>query len=289
MNLPAAVFLIGDLPENSYSMALQNSALGGDNPQSISTNSALLSKLQNNYAEITYVSLLENVYLTNIAYYSAKDFWQGIKFGVNIAYLNYGDFDNLENEKAVSTFSANDFSFGLLSSGSISDKFNLGIEIKYFSSSIEDYSSSAIVINPALEYKTPFRDLNLAFTINNFGFQLSKYANVSEDLPLSFSAGFSKKLEKAPLILYGSYFYYPDEDDYYSVGAEMTLKSRIKIRAGYDFSSQDKEIGTNNEGEKFGGLALGAGIDFIFFDFNFAYRINGELAENMAFTLSKSF
>ncbi len=284
------VFLIGDLAKNAHTLSLQNASFAeNENQNSVSLNQAILAKVEGTHAQVSYMTLFEDVSLTNITLLTDHRSWNGLKYGLNFSYIDYGDFDDIKNPSQVRTFSATDYSIGCLVASSLRKDLDWGAELKYISGSIDDYSSSALLVNATLLYKSSFQDINLALGVANAGFQLNEYASTSEKLPTSFKIGASKKLDNAPLKFFSSYSYYLEDYDYYSFGVEMLLKSRLRIRGSYDFTGKDKEIGTNSEGEKFAGLAVGAGLAFELFTLDFGYKINGNLKENLAFSLSKSF
>ncbi|MCK4980241.1 MAG: hypothetical protein KAS62_07585, partial [Candidatus Delongbacteria bacterium] len=163
------------------------------------------------------------------------------------------------------------------SAAKIIEGVSAGLNIKYFYSSIEDYSSSGMAIDLSVLHDFFDGKINVGTGIYNLGFQFSAYNETKEDLPTSVRFGLGNKLTKLPLEVGFEIDYYLSDQYGYSIGLEFQPKEHFLIRAGYDFSFTDKEIGTNSKIEKFAGTSLGISIPFNAYYFDFTYLINGEL------------
>lgn len=281
----AEVFLISELNLDSRSTALGHSDIGFSASQSsIYANPASLAGLDVTSASLTYAKGFEDLYLTNLVLiHPDKNGWGTA--GLGVAYLNYGDFDDVENN---SSYSAYDMMITLSYAKTVLSDLNVGGSLKYYQSKIDTYSSNGIGADISALYGVLDGKVRIGAGFYNVGFQMDKYIGTKEDLPTTFKIGASNKLDKVPLEFGAQYNHSFYGDSWYSVGAEFKPKPILKIRAGYDFSADDKEIGTGSKIEKFAGVSLGGSIKAGKFLFDFAYKVNGELDSEYTLTVTPS-
>jgi len=209
-------------------------------------------------------------------------------FGGGIAYLNYGEIRSYTDQ---SLQSYTEFSpYELMIAGSVAKNIypnlNAGLNVKYYSSKIDKSSSSALGMDLACTYKMLDDKFTIAGGIFNLGNQLDAFYDTKEDMPLTVKGGISNQFIKLPLELSAQYNYSVHGESWYSAGMEFKPKPNLHLRAGYDFTADDKEIGTATQSEKFAGLALGGSVIFKYFAIDMAYQINGELEENWTFAIN---
>lgn len=286
--LKSEVFLIADYNLSARSAGLRNTDIAmSAKSSSVFSNPALLadinrveggSSLNKGFGEQSLTSMY--------AVYPLADF----TVGGGIAYLGYGDFksynDQLLEESEMELFSAYDFLMVGSISKNVYENLNAGANVKFYNSKIDQYSSSAIGLDLTSAYKMLNNKISLAAGVYNLAYQIDAYNETKENLPLTVKTGISNRFEKMPLELSLQYNYSVYGESWYSAGLEFKPKPAIQLRAGYDFSSKDKKIGTASQSEKFAGLALGGSAIFKYFGIDLAYQINGELEENWTFAIN---
>lgn len=279
----AEVFLISEYNLDSRNTALAHSNIAfTSSSSSIYANPSALRYLNKKALTLTYGSGFEDLYLTNAIYIHPLQDNLGTA-AIGISYLNYGDFDDTQNN---STYSAYDMMITLSYGKILLPKLSIGGNLKYYQSKIDTYSSSAVGADITTLYSFWNDKTRIGAGFYNIGYQLSEYIDVREDLPTTFKIGFSNKLDKLPLEFGAQYNHNFFGESWYGVAAEFKPKPKLKIRAGYDFSADDKEIGTSNNLEKFAGVSLGGSLIVGKFTFDFSYKINGELEKEYTFSVS---
>ncbi|NOR46263.1 MAG: PorV/PorQ family protein [Candidatus Delongbacteria bacterium] len=268
----AEVFLISEANIDARSSALSSSDIAmNKNSFSVYSNPAGLLYADNMLMYLSYSNLFADVSLTN-ASFIYPELYKSVPVAFSIAYLNNGTFTRADN----TTY----HSFDLMmtaSAAKIIEGIATGLNVKYFYSSIENYSSSGMAIDLSVLYEFLDGKINVGAGIYNLGFQFDAYNETTEDLPTSVKFGIANKLSKLPLEVGLEIDYYFADYYNYGIGLEFQPKEHLLIRAGYDFSFADKEIGTNEKIEKFAGTSLGISIPFSAYHFDFTYLINGEL------------
>ncbi len=268
------VFLITELDLNPRNSSLRHSDIAfSAHHSSIFSNPAAISELDNISAGLTYSKNFADVSLTSLSViYPLKN-----KFGTagfSLAYLDLGEFEDIEND--YSTYTA----YEMMITGSygynVYDNVHIGSNLRFLQSKIDTYSSNAVSIDLTGLYLLMDDKLRFATGIYNFGTQISKFNDdISEDLPMEFRGGVSNRLDRIPLEVGVQYSYSFDNVSTYGIGIEFIPKDNFKIRAGYDFSADDRKFGTGEKLEKFAGIALGAEIDIMNFGFDFSYSVDG--------------
>jgi hypothetical protein len=221
---------------------------------------------------LSYSNYFADISLSNITYIDPEIF-KTIPVAFSIAYMDYGQFTNIENNSTYHPFDL----MLTASAAKTVEGIASGLNVKYFYSTIENYSSSGMAIDLSILHEFLDGKINVGAGIYNFGFQLSSYIETKEDLPTSVKFGIGNKLSKLPVEIGIEIDYFFSDYYNYGIGLEFQPKEHLLIRAGYDFSFADKEIGTNEKIEKFAGTSLGISIPFNAYHFDFTYLINGEL------------
>jgi hypothetical protein len=267
-----------------------------DDPNTMFYNPAGISTLTKKEVSATF-----GKYLLDINFGAASF---GMKYkdigwlGAGVKYFNYGSFDRTdENGITNGTFHANDIMFSVGYSNLIYDIVNYGINVKYIISNIAEYNSTAVAFDLGLLYVIPSQDLNIAFTVNNYGKQLSAYISSKERLPLDIRFGVSKKLEHLPLRLSFSLRNLNDNTikflsvkrlKDFSIGGEFYLSDYVSARIGYNNENrQDLQLGSS-----IGITGFSAGIGIKFLDkYSFDYSLNslGKIGSTHRFNLGYAF
>ena len=210
-------------------------------------------------------------------------------FGFNIIYLNYGDMIRTANlasldhigidvgiipiTEGLGSFTAHDLAIGFLYSRRVTDKLQLGGNIKYLQEKLDDALTGNWSIDIGLLYYTGLNSLRISMLGKNFGpdAEFSTYdariqrTPVRVRMPMLFVLGAAYDIiEPEPdnahgLIMAAEYLKPNDGPDKYNLGVEYSYLNIFFLRAGYR---------VNYDEESF---TLGGGIDYTIAD---AYRVS---------------
>lgn len=198
--------------------------------------------------------------------------------GVSLTTLSYGDMEETTiaaPDGTGSMFGASDFAVGLSYARQLTDKFTVGITIKYLREKIWDMSAGGICFDIGTVFKTPFRGVSFGIVMTNFGQNLafdgqqlirrdqmynnitvtSRYETESFQLPVAFKLGIAYEVvssEMNKLLLAVDGVHPNDNLEYSNLGAEYIWSNLVALRAGY-------KINTDIQG-----LSAGAGFNFQF-------------------------
>lgn len=162
-------------------------------------NPALLDSSSLNQLNLTFVP-----YLADTKYYTVQ-YVLPVKgrgqWAAGLQYLTYGDF-NLTDPvgNTVGKFTANDYALSLTHART-EGNFTLGATLKAVGSSIETYSSSALLFDLGGTWKHPEKELIFGLVAKNAGFRLKNYfaGQTPPELPFDLQAGVTVKPEHLPI------------------------------------------------------------------------------------------
>ena len=292
---PAYDFLNVDPSARASALADAFETYSGD-PNIIFYNPAGLSTIDKKEISAGFGKYLQDINFGSAAFaFKYKDIgW----FGSGVKYINYGSFDyEDENGNSYGTFHANDLMISAGYSNLIYDKVNYGLNVKFIYSQIAEYKSTAIGFDLGLMYLIPSEQISIAFTINNYGKQLSAYISSKERLPLDIRIGFSKKLEHLPLRISLSLrnlgqgnmkFLDVKRLKYFAIGGEFELSDYVSARIGYN----NQERQDFNVGASLGVTGFSAGIGIKFLNkYKIDYSLNsfGKIGSTHRFNLGYIF
>jgi len=129
---------------------------------------------------------------------------------------------------------ANSF-LGISYARSISNKFSIGMSIKYLQLDMYKYSASGVAMDIGTMYYTGFKSFRFGWIVSNFGQDL-KFINETFSLPTAINFGvaaeaFQNELNTLTLSIEANR---PnDNDERLSVGMEYWFKDLIAFRVGY--------------------------------------------------------
>jgi len=204
--------------------------------------------------------------------------------GVQIQYVDFGVFEETTNQRPFisdpdqpgmtgRTFHPFSYLVGVTYARSLSDKFSVGLGVKYANESLFDGNTvSAMITQGAFEdvntwaqgmlfdfgvrYNTGFRSVHIAASVQNFGSDV-QYAKESNPVPLLFRFGVAADLIGANALLSSDQensrlstafdiFHPNDYAQQAHVGVEYEFASFLALRAGY-------KLNYDSEGWTFGG------------------------------------
>jgi hypothetical protein len=123
------------------------------------------------------------------------------KAGTFAAGLQFLDYNRIKQTDAagneIGTFTALDYAFNIAHARKV-DNFRLGINAKYAGSRIAEFKAGAILADIGAVFKHPTHDFAIGMAIKNAGFQVRKYFETKEDLPLDVQLGASFKPTHMP-------------------------------------------------------------------------------------------
>ena len=187
-------------------------------------------------------------------------------FSAGVVFTNYGSFDaadRLGNKSG--SFSANDVSLSVGYANTLDTNLYYGTTLKLVYVGLDDANSTALAFDFGLLYTMPETNTNIGISILNAGFQLSKFYNHSETIPLDIRLGINHKLKGLPLLANFSFHHLADKEDSFldrfanfSIGGEFYLGEKIMARLGYDNHIRRLTAPANDK--KTSGLSAGVGI-----------------------------
>ena len=166
-------------------------------------NPAAINPQMDKQLSVNYNNYLSDVNYGSVAYaYSWDRYTQVIHAG--ITYINYGDFAGYDTQgNPTNSFTGKESAFSIGYSTKIQRlPVYIGSNIRFITSSLEQYNSIGISADLGILYVNTEIDLNVGLVIRNFGTQLKAYDEIYEKLPFEIDIGVSQLLENAPLRWY---------------------------------------------------------------------------------------
>ena len=304
----------------NVSTSARQAALGGevltlyDDVNQPLWNPSTINKEIDNQVSVNYVDFLADIN------YGSATFAHLINrhFGTlhaGITYVNYGKFIGAdETGQETGTFSARDLALSLGYSYRIpKSNFHAGANLKYISSSIENYTSSGMALDFGLTYFNDAKPYVLSAVIRNIGYQFNVFDEQRESLPLEIAVGASYQLENVPLQWHvtinslqkwkvavknpsdsqtsidgettnDNITFLDNAFRHVTVGAELFPKKVFNLRLGYNFR-RGKELRLT-ESRTFAGVSLGFGLQLGRFKFNYAFTKYHPITNTNTFSLN---
>ena len=275
---------------------------------------ALFNPATINPAMDNQLSINFNNYVSDISYGTASYayLWdrrtQVIHTGVT--YINYGSFAGYDAQgQPTNTFSGGELAVSVGHAKNIPyTNWYLGGNLKFISSTLEQYNSSGIALDIGVLYRNETQGLNLGLVARNFGAQLDPYDITAEKLPFELVAGVSQDLENIPVRWHVTMehlqnwrlaFANPNRDEidlegnatseninfideilrHAILGVELFPDKGFNLRLGYSFR-RGEELRIIDQ-RSFAGLSAGFGIKLNKLRFSYAYsRFNSAAASS---------
>jgi len=182
-------------------------ALGGKvitnydyDPTQALVNPASINPAMDNQLSVNYINYIGDVNYGSAAYaYSWDRRTQVIHAGVT--YVNYGSFDGYDEQgNPTNSFSGGEVALSIGHARNIAfTNFHLGGNIKFISSTLEQYSSFGIALDLGAMYVYEDWDLNISVVGRNIGTQITTFDEIREPLPFELIAGISQTLMHVPV------------------------------------------------------------------------------------------
>jgi len=167
-------------------------------------------------------------------------------------------------------FGYNAFSLGVSYGRYLTDRFSIGVTVKYIGEFVHDYTSNGWAADVGTSYDTGFRGFKIGMAVTNFGPDM-KFIKNAYPLPINFRFGSCINIveqvdHKLTLAAEGSH---PSDNlEKYNTGLEYTFMGRFVLRGGgrinYDVDGftlgggfrqpygEDGEIGVDYAFQEFG-------------------------------------
>ncbi len=182
------------------------------------------------------------------------------------------------------TFVANDFAFSIGYGRYLTDRFSVGLTIKYVGLYYHDYRSSGWSADVGTSYDTGFRGFKIAMIIKDFGPD-QKFIDKAFALPINFKFGASINLVETAnnMVIFSAEGSHPSDNlEKYNAGLEYSYRDRFSIRGGHRFNY-------DSDGFTFGGglrVPFGQDRDL---RFDYAYQYFGVLPPVHRYSMTVSF
>lgn len=259
-------------------------------------NPASLHKEMAQTVLVNYVNYFADV---NYGYASyAKSYDSLGNFALGMHYINYGDFREATEtgELTGNNFTAAEYALNIIYSNNYK-RLKYGVNLKPILSVFESYQSFGIAADVGVSFASKNGRSNFALVGRNIGSQLTTYYEDGnrEAIPFDLQAGFSTRLQYAPVIFsltlqhlnhWDLSYYEPEEDanlaDYFEreesfgkqvmrhvvLGVELLPSENFIVRAGYNYQRRqelkfDERLSTV-------GFSMGFGVKIKRFRFDFA-------------------
>jgi hypothetical protein len=276
-------------------------------------NPSIINQEMDNKLSINYLNFLADINYgsVNFAHLFSKRF--GTMHG-GITFVDYGKFIGAdENGVETGTFRSRDISVSLGYAYNIpwSDIY-IGSNIKWITSTIENYTSSGVAFDFAILYYNYKKPYTFSAVLRNVGYQINAFDETKESLPFVIELGASYQLEDIPLKWHVTVdnlqkwnISVPNPSDiqtsiggqssnnkisfldnatrHFSIGAEFFPKKKINLRFGYNFR-RAKELKLT-ETRTFAGFSAGFGIKLGKMTFNYAYTKYHPASNTSTFSL----
>lgn len=240
-------------------------------------NPASIGFMDQRQATVSYMNHLLDIGSGYIGY--AQPWADYGVFGSSIVYFNYGSFEGYDAfANKTESFSAIDWSWNFFYANQYADQWTYGVNLKYISSAIEDYSSSAVAMDLGVQYIYKPLMLQAGVSMLNIGQVTKSFIQKKDDLPFSLQVGIAKKLEKAPITLSAHLLDMnralsaSDMVQNFSVGAELNPKENLFIRLGYN-NQRHRDLNLNDEGfmSRIAGFSAGLGYTYERYTFDYSF------------------
>ncbi len=264
-----------------------------------SINPASLNSRMDNNLSINFSNYFSDINYGTAAYaYTFNNRGNTLHFG--LSYIDYGNFSGYDEQgNPTNDFTGKESAFSIGYSTKIQHlPVYIGSNIRFITSSLEQYNSIGISADLGILYVNTEIDLNVGLVIRNFGTQLKAYDEIYEKLPFEIDIGVSQLLENAPLRWYLTFenlqkwniglsnpsrlttdldgditeekvTFVNNIFRHLIIGAELFPESVFNIRLGYNFKRGEelKIIDQSN----FSGVSFGFGMKFNKLRINYTY------------------
>jgi len=288
--------------------SVRAAALGGTNISIIENdlslinqNPAFLGQEMDLSLAAGYLSYVADIGMGNIAF--AKALGERSAWGVGFIYSNYGKMQETTDESTIiGNLNASDICGNIFFSRDLTDKIRGGVTAKFIYSNYAYNTSIGVGVDLGLSYYNRNNSLSIGITGKNLGRQVKAYESELISLPWEIQLGLSQKLAHAPIrysitgVQLNRWPFYNLQGGkdafattllkHFVFGVEFILSDNFWIGLGYNVKrSADLHL---NDGNKFGGFSVGAGLKVKAFSFGCSLGQYHPSATSLMFNISTS-
>jgi hypothetical protein len=196
-------FRILDIPSSARASALGGNYIAvKDNDINLGIfNPALLNADMGSQVALSYLPYFEGI---NIGYAAYGHHCDSLKttFSGTVQYVDYGDFTRRDETGAeLGQFSAGEYVIQVGAGRAIDSLFSVGANVKFITSSLENYNSTAWAVDIGGVFVKRKLGLTVAAMLRNIGYQTSTFTDQREKLPFQAQLGITYKFKHAPFRL----------------------------------------------------------------------------------------
>jgi hypothetical protein len=214
-------------------------------------------------------------------------------FGVSFYMLGMDDMavTNYSNQAGTGqTFTAKDYAMGLSYGAGLTDRFSLGLTLKYVAQYIERERALGWAADLGTYYDTGFRNFKICMSLTNFGPDM-KFIEEPYPLPIDFRFGTSIDVvnSASSQLTFAAQGSHPNDNlEKYNFGLEYWYNNMFAVRVGKKFNYDYYD-----DSDAFGGMTFGAGARLLISDLqlalDYAYQDLGWLDSVNRFSLGLKF
>lgn len=245
----------------------------------VSINPAAMTEIAGQQAVFMHNETVLDLSQEYISYTSS---YGGSAWGASLVYMDMG------SQQAYSTtnvsqgsFRPNSYALTLAYGKQLTDndayKLSYGAAFKYIREKIASESGTAYAIDAGLLFKPKRSNWRVALVVQNIGTKI-KLGSTSDPLPMTFRIGTAYDLPKMPLTLSADLLSIKDSDPEFHFGAEYSLSSYIRLRAGY-----------NSDDDLDNGFTFGLGFSQEAFGLDYAFIPMGVFGDSHRFSFAAKF
>ncbi len=185
----------------------RQAALGGKvvtnydyDPTQALFNPASINPAMDNQLSLNYVNYIGDVNYGSAAYAYLWDRRTQV-LHAGVTYINYGQFDGFDEDgNATSSFSGGEVALQFGHARNVAwTNFHIGANVKFISSTLEQYSSFGVAADIGVMYVYEDWDLHITGVARNIGTQITPYDEIYEPLPFELIFGISQTLQNVPI------------------------------------------------------------------------------------------
>lgn len=272
------------LPASARSVGMGAPSLTTDEEASmIQGNPALLAMVSDYFYSVSHAEILGEFRHENLAFTWPTQIWGN--FGGSARILAATAFENARDiDEARSAPSAYDVALGVSYAKSVwEDRVSAGGRLDYIHSDLDGAAANGYALSAGLAFML-VSDFRFALALNNLshGIRYDQSTSPTEPLPLGVALELGKPLLDSRWSAHAGLLQGNEGIAHWYLGGEWRLIKFLLARAGYDGSSQDRQLGP------WSGLTAGLGIKYDRITLDYGFKSLGPLGDYHAFTLNYS-
>jgi opacity protein-like surface antigen len=287
----------------------RSAALGGTNISIVESdvsliynNPALLGTEMDLNLNVSYLSYIADIGTGNVTF--AKALGERTAWGVGVIYTNYGNMiETNEAKEILGDLAAKDICGNIFLSHDLTEKIRGGITAKFIYSDYAHNTAFGLGVDLGLSYYDVDKEFSVGLVGKNIGRQIKAYEEELASLPWDIQLGISKRLNHAPIRFSVTSVYLKqwkfdnitgEKDSFLKtvgkhliLGVDFLPTENFWIGLGYNIKrGSDLHL---QEGNKFAGFSVGAGLKVKSFGFGCSIGQYHPSATSLLFNVTTSF